>query len=74
MVEPPPHEPGVLPEWLHQQGVGLIISGGMGQRARGHFTDKGVEVITGAPSLSPEELVGQYLGGTLQTGGNICDH
>ena len=74
MVEPPPHEPGVLPEWLHQQGVGLIIAGGMGQRARGHFTDKGIEVITGAPPLSPEELVEQHLGGTLQTGENICDH
>jgi Mrp family chromosome partitioning ATPase/predicted Fe-Mo cluster-binding NifX family protein len=74
MVEPPAHEPGVLPEWLHQQGVSLVITGGMGQRAQGHFTDKGVEVITGAPSLSPEELVGQYLSGALQTGDNLCDH
>jgi ATP-binding protein involved in chromosome partitioning len=74
MVEPPPHEPGVLPEWLHQQGVGLIIAGGMGQRAQGHFTDKGIEVIIGAPPLTPEELVGQYLSGTLRTGDNICDH
>jgi Mrp family chromosome partitioning ATPase/predicted Fe-Mo cluster-binding NifX family protein len=74
MVEPPPHEPGVLPEWLHRQGVGLIIAGGMGRRAQGHFADKGVEVITGAPSLRPAELVEQYLGGALQTGDNICDH
>jgi len=74
MVEPPAHEPGVLPEWLHQQGVTLVIAGGMGQRAQGHFTEKGIEVIIGVPSLSPEELVGQYLDGSLQTGDNICDH
>jgi len=74
MVEPPPHEPGVLPEWLHQQGVSLVITGGMGQRAQGHFADKGVKVITGASPQSPEELVRSYLQGTLQTGGNICDH
>ena len=74
MVEPPPHEPGVLPEWLHQQGVSLVITGGMGQRAQGHFAEKGVEVVTGASPQSPEELVRSYLDGTLQTGGNICDH
>jgi predicted Fe-Mo cluster-binding NifX family protein len=74
MLEPPPHEPGVLPEWLHQQGVTHVIVGGMGQRAQGHFANKGIEVVIGAPALSPEELVGQYLDGTLQTGENICDH
>jgi Mrp family chromosome partitioning ATPase/predicted Fe-Mo cluster-binding NifX family protein len=74
MAEPPPHEPGVLPEWLHDQGVSLIIAGGMGRRAQGHFADKGVEVLIGAPSQSPEELVGRYLAGTLETGDNICDH
>jgi Mrp family chromosome partitioning ATPase/predicted Fe-Mo cluster-binding NifX family protein len=74
MAEPPPHEPGILPEWLHEQGVRLVIAGGMGQRAQGHFAKKGIEVIIGAPSLSPEELIGQYLAGRLQTGDNICDH
>ncbi len=74
MVEPPAHEPGVLPEWLHQQGVTLVIAGGMGQRAQGHFTEKGIRVIIGAPSLSPEELARQYLDGTLSAGENICDH
>ena len=30
---PPPHEPGVLPSWLHHLGADVIIAGGMGQRA-----------------------------------------
>ncbi len=29
-LTPPPHEPGVLPRWLHQQGADVIIAGGMG--------------------------------------------
>jgi predicted Fe-Mo cluster-binding NifX family protein len=30
---PPPHEPGVLPKWLHDLGTNVIIAGGMGGRA-----------------------------------------
>ncbi len=74
LVTPPPHEPGVLPKWLGEMGVNLIIAGGMGQRAISLFQERGVRVITGAPNLEPEELVSQYLKGTLQTGENVCDH
>ena len=71
---PPPHEPGVLPAWLHQQGANVIIAGGMGQRAIGLFQQNGIKVIVGAPALAPEELVSSYLADTLVTGGNVCDH
>ena len=33
VLTPPPHEPGVLPRWLHDLGTDVIIAGGMGQRA-----------------------------------------
>jgi ATP-binding protein involved in chromosome partitioning len=71
---PPPHEPGVLPRWLHELGTNIIIAGGMGARAIDLFVQNGIRVLTGAPSLTPEELVKQYLDNTLQTGANICDH
>ncbi len=74
MHVPPPHEPGVLPRWLGNLGVNLIIAGGMGQRAVGLFTEQGIDVITGAPNLEPEALIQQYLAGRLMTGPNICDH
>jgi len=69
-----PHEPGVLPRWLHQQGADIIIAGGMGARAMDLFAQNGIKVLTGAPSLAPEELVQQYLDNSLQTGANVCDH
>jgi predicted Fe-Mo cluster-binding NifX family protein len=71
---PPPHEPGVLPKWLHDLGTDVIIAGGMGARALDLFTQNKIKVIVGAAALAPEELVKQYLDNTLQTGGNVCDH
>lgn len=65
LLTPPPHEPGMLPRWLHQLGAKVIIAGGMGQRALALFRQQGVKVVTGAPSLVPEELVRQYLSNTL---------
>jgi ATP-binding protein involved in chromosome partitioning len=73
-VNPPPHEPGLLPVWLSQQGVNCVIAGGMGSRAQQLFAEKGIRVITGAIAESPKEVVEQYLKGTLQTGANTCDH
>jgi predicted Fe-Mo cluster-binding NifX family protein len=34
VLTPPPHEPGILPPWIKQQGADLVITGGMGGRAR----------------------------------------
>jgi Mrp family chromosome partitioning ATPase/predicted Fe-Mo cluster-binding NifX family protein len=74
MVTPPPHEPGLLPRWLGEKGVNLIIAGGMGQRALSLFSENGIKVLTGAPQLPPEELIGHYVNQTLVTGANVCDH
>jgi wyosine [tRNA(Phe)-imidazoG37] synthetase (radical SAM superfamily)/predicted Fe-Mo cluster-binding NifX family protein len=73
-IEAPPHQPGLLPPWLAERGVQLIIAGGMGQRARGLFGGHDIQVVVGAPSETPERLAADYLAGTLQLGANICDH
>ncbi len=71
---PPPHEPGVLPKWLHEKGANVIIAGGMGARAQQFFTEMGIKVVIGAQSDSPEDLARKYMSNTLVTGANICDH
>lgn len=73
-VTPPPHEPGLLPKWLHEQGVNLVIAGGMGQRAQMIFANNDIETIVGAPSETPENLAVAWLNGTLTSGENACDH
>ena len=74
MHTPPPHEPGVLPKWLHEMGANVIIAGGMGSRAQGLFDENGIKVVTGASADTPESLVHQYLTERLVTGANVCDH
>jgi len=73
-IEAPRHEPGLFPKWLAERGANTIISGGMGQRARGLFAERGIQVVVGAPADTPEALVGNYLAGTLQVTENVCDH
>jgi predicted Fe-Mo cluster-binding NifX family protein len=73
-ITPPPHEPGLLPRWLAEQGVKVVIAGGMGQHAQSIFAAQGITVITGAPVGEPESIVSSYLEGTLVTGSNTCDH
>ena len=74
MLTPPPHEPGVLPRWLHAEGADVIIAGGMGQRAQALFAEHGIKVVVGAAAGDPEHLALEYLAGTLVSGANVCDH
>lgn len=74
MLTPPPHEPGVLPRWMHEQGANVIIAGGMGGRAQALFAENGIHVVVGAPGDTPENLVAAWLEGTLKSGDNACDH
>jgi ATP-binding protein involved in chromosome partitioning len=73
-VDPPVHEPGVLPKWLSEQGVNVIIASGMGSRAQEMFRQNGVEVVVGSMEEDPEKAVLGHLEGNLQTGGYVCDH
>ncbi len=74
VLESPPHQPGLLPAWLHERGVNMVIAGGMGSRAQELFSQAGIEVMVGAASTDPKEIVQSYLDGTLLAGQNVCDH
>jgi ATP-binding protein involved in chromosome partitioning len=74
VLTPPPHEPGTFPKWLHDQGVTVIIAGGMGSRAQSLFGQNGIRVVVGASSGEPDLLVRDLLEGRLVTGANVCDH
>jgi len=74
ILQPPPHEPGVLPRWLGQLGVNVIIAGGMGKRAIEIFAENDIAVLVGAPQEEVEKLVQKFLTGSLTTGINLCDH
>lgn len=70
-VQNPGHRPGFLPVFLHEKGVNVIISGGMGGAAVDLFNGNGIEVITGA-SGDVEAAASSYLNGELKSTGSIC--
>ena len=70
----PGHQPGLLPEWLAEQGVSVVIASGMGSRAQNLFRQNQIEVVIGTLENDPEKAVLNYLDGRLATGDNICDH
>ncbi|QJW45494.1 P-loop NTPase [bacterium BFN5] len=71
---PPPHAPGVIPNWVADQGCTDLLVGGMGESALAIFKARGIRVLCGAPSDTPENLVALYLRGKLQSTSNTCNH
>ncbi|MCF8304306.1 MAG: NifB/NifX family molybdenum-iron cluster-binding protein [Bacteroidales bacterium] len=74
LLTPPPHQPGLYPQWLAGYGVTDVIAGGMGQRAISLFNQNNIQVCVGADMKAPEELVKDLLAGKLKSSGNYCDH
>lgn len=74
LISSPVHQPGLLPEWLAEQGVTFVIAGGMGSRAQSLFQQNRIGVIVGALESDPEKAVLNHVNGLLDTGDNICDH
>lgn len=73
-IAAPPHQPGLLPEWLAERKADLVIAGGMGQHARDLLNERGVQVIVGVTPDKPESLVAKWHAGELVDGANLCDH
>ena len=74
LVPSPGHQPGLLPEWLAEQGAAFVIAGGMGSRAQSLFEQNSIGVIVGTMENDPEKAVINHLNGQLATEDNICDH
>lgn len=74
VLTPPPHAPGVIPNWIVDQGCTNVIVGGMGETAQEILTSRGVSVLTGAPSVVPEEIMSLFINGKLESSVNSCDH
>ena len=67
----PGHQPGAIPQFLHQKGVSCIVAGGMGQRATMFFEEYGIKAIVGV-SGKIDDVVEQLKKGTLEGGESLC--
>ncbi|MBN2689117.1 MAG: NifB/NifX family molybdenum-iron cluster-binding protein [Gammaproteobacteria bacterium] len=67
------HQPGVIPLLLKHHEIDVIIAGGMGQKAINFFNDMNIKVIVGVSGLI-ENILNQFINGTLESGDNSCHH
>ncbi len=73
-LDPPTHQPGTYPRFLADQGVDIVIAGGMGVMAQNLFRQNNIEIHMGVGEEEPHLLVEQFLQNDLQTGENLCNH
>lgn len=71
VIENPGHQPGFIPQFLHQRGVGCIVAGGMGMRAQGFFAEAGIQTILGANGKI-DDVIEKLQKGTLESGESLC--
>jgi len=71
VIDNPGHQPGFIPQFLHQKGVECIICGGMGPRAETFFAELGIQTIVGVTGKI-EDVIEKILKGTLESGESLC--
>jgi len=65
IVSAPEGPSGLFPRWLRQEGVQVVIVGGIGPRALTILARCGIAVHAGTPGAPVEQVVAAYLNGEL---------
>ncbi len=71
VIPNPGHEPGFIPQFLHELGVECIIAGGAGKRAFSLFQEFGIQAILGVTG-SVDEVIEKLKDGSLEGGESLC--
>jgi predicted Fe-Mo cluster-binding NifX family protein len=71
VVDNPGHQPGAIPQFLHQKGVQCIVCGGMGRRAMDFFSQYGIQTIIGVTGTIAD-IIEALKNGTLEGGPSLC--
>lgn len=75
VATPPPHEPGVIPNWVADKGATIMLAGGMGAKAQQILAERGVQVVTGITESAPDAVLQAFIKNTLTTSDkNLCGH
>ena len=61
------HNPGDLPAFMKEQGINIIITGGMGPKAQQYFEDYGIKPVTGTYGRV-KDVLEEYLHGKVSYG------
>ncbi len=69
----PGHQPGFLPRFLKDNGVEVIIAGGMGSKAKEIFQGFNIHTITGL-SGTVDDILQSFLNNSLVGTNETCNH
>lgn len=72
VVDAPEHEHGAMPRFIASHGCTDVICGGLGQGAIDILNQLSIQVHRGAPAISTDELLSQYLSGSIVYGDGRC--
>ncbi|EJP6471093.1 NifB/NifX family molybdenum-iron cluster-binding protein [Clostridium botulinum] len=67
----PGHKPGLLPVFLGDLEVDVIIAGGMGETAQQLFKENKIKVIVGVDGTC-KNVIEKYIQGDLKSTGKVC--
>jgi len=74
LIPTPVQRPDFIPNWLVEKGVTDVITFGIGQIAINILNRNKVNVFVGVKKKDQKKIMQDYLDGTLETDGNLCDH
>ena len=74
MFPAPVQLPDLFPNWLIEKGVTDVIAAGIGLKPIEILNQHKVNVFVGVKMKGLNELVSEFIDGTMETDGNLCDH
>jgi predicted Fe-Mo cluster-binding NifX family protein len=71
LVKNPPHQKGYLPKFLKDQGIDVVIAGGIGQMAVNLLNDLGVKCYMNVQG-DVDTVIENFLNHSLENDGKPC--
>ena len=70
----PEHAHGAMVRFIQEHGATEVLCGGLGAGAVNMLKTVGIELHAGAPAIAVDDVVKQYLDGTIEYGDSSCHH
>ncbi len=72
IIKNPPHQRGLLPRFLKERNINVVVAGNMGRMAAENLKVNNIECYLGV-SGRLVDVLNQYLEGKLKSNGVICN-
>lgn len=74
LLQAPAKQTDLIPYWLIEKNVTDVIATGIGLKPIELFNQHKINAFVGVKKKDPGILIREFLNGTLETSGDLCDH